>query len=284
MSSSSKFLEPDYLPRKHDGWQARWFNIIFHHEQGPSKTFDLALIVAILLSVTVVILDSEPGLHASYASLFYVIEWGFTLLFTAEYAMRMYLVRQPLRYAKSFFGIIDLLSILPTYLSLLFVGSQYLLIVRVLRVLRVFRILKLVEYSSEAGILIGSLLRSRRKIMVFIYAVLTVVLIFGAVMFLIEGPDAGFTSIPIGMYWAIVTMATVGYGDIVPVTPIGRFLTSILVLIGYSIIAVPTGIYTAELASTLRPKRRSVRCVECGLIDHEADSWHCRRCGRGLPE
>jgi voltage-gated potassium channel len=156
--------------------------------------------------------------------------------------------------------------------------------VRVLRVLRVFRILKLVEYSSEAGVLIGALLRSRRKIMVFIYAVLVVVLIFGAIMYLVEGPDAGFTSIPIGMYWAIVTMATVGFGDIVPITPFGRFLTSILVLIGYSVIAVPTGIYTAELASTLRPKRRSVRCQECGLIDHEADAWHCRRCGRCLPE
>lgn len=284
MSPSSKFLEPDFLPRKHDGWQARLFNIIFHHEQGASRNFDIALIVAILLSVTVIILDSEAELHERFGFAFYVLEWAFTLLFTVEYVLRLYLVRRPLRYAKSFFGVIDLLSILPTYLSLLFVGSQYLLIVRVLRVLRVFRILKLVEYSSEAGVLIGALLRSRRKIMVFIYAVLVVVLIFGAVMYLVEGQDAGFTSIPIGMYWAIVTMATVGFGDIVPITPIGRFLTSILVLIGYSIIAVPTGIYTAELASTLRPKRRSVRCQECGLIDHEADSWHCRRCGRGLPE
>jgi voltage-gated potassium channel len=284
MSSSSKFLEPDFLPRKHDGWQARWFDIIFHHEKGASRNFDVALIVAILVSVLVVILDSEAELHARFADAFYVLEWMFTLLFTVEYGLRLYLVRRPLRYAKSFFGIIDLLSILPTYLSLLFVGSQYLLIVRVLRVLRVFRILKLVEYSSEAGVLIGALLRSRRKIMVFIYAVLVVVLIFGTVMYLVEGPDAGFTSIPIGMYWAIVTMATVGFGDIVPITPIGRFITSILVLIGYSVIAVPTGIYTAELASTLRPKRRSVRCQECGLIDHEADAWHCRRCGRCLPE
>jgi voltage-gated potassium channel len=283
-ASSSKFFEPDYLPRKHDGWQARWFDIIFHHEQGASRNFDLALIIAILASVTVVILDSESELHARFGFAFYLLEWAFTLLFTVEYGLRLYLVRRPLRYAKSFFGVIDLVSILPTYLSLIFIGSQYLLIVRVLRVLRVFRILKLVEYSSEAGILIGALLRSRRKIMVFIYAVLTIVLIFGAIMYLIEGPDHGFTSIPIGMYWAIVTMATVGFGDIVPLTPFGRFLTSILVLIGYSIIAVPTGIYTAELASTLRPKRRSSRCVECGLIDHEADAWHCRRCGRCLPE
>lgn len=283
-SRSAKFLEPDYLPRKHDGWQARWFDIIFHHEQGPSRNFDIALIVAILLSVTVVILDSEAELHVRFGEVFYALEWMFTLIFTVEYGLRLYLVRRPLRYARSFFGIIDLVSILPTYLSVLFVGSQYLLIVRVLRVLRVFRILKLVEYSSEAGVLIGALLRSRRKIMVFIYAMLTIVLIFGAVMYLVEGPVHGFTSIPIGMYWAIVTVSTVGFGDITPVTPFGRFIASILVLIGYSIIAVPTGIYTAELATTLRPKRRSARCQECGLIDHEADAWHCRRCGRCLPE
>lgn len=279
-----KHFEKEFLPRVQTGWRARWFDVVFNHESRSARNFDIALIAAILLSVTVVILDSEAELHARYAAVFYVLEWGFTLLFTVEYALRLYLVRQPSRYARSFFGVIDLVSILPTYLSLLFAGSQYLLIVRILRVLRVFRILKLVQYSSEAGILIGALLRSRRKIMVFIYTMLTIVLIFGAVMYLLEGPEHGFTSIPIGMYWAIVTVATVGFGDIVPLTPIGRFISSILILIGYSIIAVPTGIYTAELATTLRPKRRSVRCHECGLIDHEVDAWHCRRCGRGLPE
>jgi voltage-gated potassium channel len=283
-SRSARFFEPDYEPRVAHGWRGEWFDTIFNHESPRARNFDVALIVAILLSVTVVILDSEEGLHAKYAAVFYAIEWGFTLLFTVEYVLRLMLVRRPMRYARSFFGIIDLVSILPTYLSLLFAGSQFLLIVRVLRVLRVFRILKLVQYSSEAGVLLGALLRSRRKIMVFLYTMLTIVLIFGAVMFLVEGPENGFTSIPIGMYWAIVTVSTVGFGDIVPLTPFGKFLASVLVLIGYSIIAVPTGIYTAELATTLRPKRRQVRCQECGLVDHEADAWHCRQCGRGLPD
>jgi voltage-gated potassium channel len=283
-SRSAQFFEPDYEPRVAHGWRGEWFDTIFNHESRRARNFDVVLIVAILLSVTVVILDSEEGLHARYGGIFYAIEWGFTLLFTVEYVLRLMLVRRPMRYARSFFGIIDLVSILPTYLSLLFAGSQFLLIVRVLRVLRVFRVLKLVQYSSEAGMLLGALLRSRRKILVFLYTMLTIVLIFGAVMFLVEGPEHGFTSIPIGMYWAIVTVSTVGFGDIVPLTPFGRFLASILVLIGYSIIAVPTGIFTAELASTLRPKRRQVRCRECGLVDHEVDAWHCRQCGRTLPE
>ena len=200
-----------------------------------------------------------------------------------EYVLRLSTVRRPWRYATSFFGVIDLLAILPTYLSLLFVGGNYLIVIRVLRLLRAFRVLKLVEYSSEAGVLITSLLRSRRKIFIFICALITIVIIFGALMYVIEGPEHGFASIPTGMYWAVVTMATVGFGDIAPATPLGRLITSILILIGYSIIAVPTGIYTAELANTLRPKRRVVRCKECGLPEHEPDAWHCRRCGQGLP-
>lgn len=280
----ARFIEPDFEPRVREGWRARWFDIVFHHESAPARNFDVVLIVAILASVVVVILDSEAGLQARWSDVFYAIEWGFTLLFTAEYVLRLMLVRRPLRYAGSFFGIIDLLSILPTYLSLLFAGSQFLLVVRILRVLRIFRVLKLVEYSSEAGVLLGALLRSRRKVLVFIYVVLTIVTIFGSVMYLVEGPENGFTSIPISMYWAIVTVGTVGFGDIAPVTPLGRFITSLLVLIGYSIIAVPTGIYTAELARTMRPKRRNVRCQECGLLDHEEDAWHCRKCGRTLPD
>jgi voltage-gated potassium channel len=280
----ARFFEPEFEPRVREGWRARWFDIVFHHESAAARNFDVVLIVAILLSVVVVILDSEAGLQARWSDLFYALEWGFTLLFTAEYALRLLLVRRPMRYALSFFGLIDLLSILPTYLSLLFAGSQFLLVVRILRVLRIFRVLKLVEYSSEAGVLLGALLRSRRKILVFLYVILTIVTIFGAIMYLVEGPDNGFTSIPVAMYWAIVTVSTVGFGDLVPMTPLGRFITSLLVLIGYSIIAVPTGIYTAELARTMRPQRRNVRCQECGLIDHEADAWHCRKCGRTLPD
>ena len=179
---------------------------------------------------------------------------------------------------------IDLLAIVPTFLSLLFPASASLAVVRILRMLRIFRVLKLAEYSSEAGVLIQALLRARRKILVFVGTVLTITVVFGALMYVIEGPAHGYTSIPTGMYWAVVTMATVGFGDIAPGTALGRFVTSVLIIIGYSIIAVPTGIYTAELARTMQPKRRNVRCAECGLIDHETDAWHCRKCGRGLPE
>ena len=278
-----RFLESEFEPRSQEGWRARWHDIVFHHDTPQARNFDLLLIAAILVSVMVVILDSEAGLQARWSDTFYALEWMFTLLFTAEYALRLMLVKRPARYATSFFGVIDLVSILPTYLSLLFAGSQFLMIVRVLRVLRIFRVLKLAEYSSEAGVLLGSLARSRHKILVFLYAILTVVAIFGALMYVVEGPDSGFTSIPIGMYWAIVTVSTVGFGDITPLTPVGRFIASVLVLIGYSVIAVPTGIYTAELARTIRPQRRHVRCVECGLPEHESDAWHCRKCGRMLP-
>ena len=282
--SRSRFFEPEFEPRVREGWRGRWFDIVFHHESRQARNFDVVLILVILASVVVVILDSEAGLQARWSDTFYALEWAFTLIFTAEYVLRLMLVRRPLHYARSFFGIIDMVSILPTYLSLLFAGSQFLLIVRVLRVLRIFRVLKLAQYSSEAGVLLGALTRSRYKILVFLYAMLTIVAIFGALMYVVEGADAGFTSIPIGMYWAIVTVSTVGFGDIVPLTPFGRFMASMLVLIGYSIIAVPTGIYTAELARSFRPQRRQVRCVECGLPDHETDAWHCRKCGRTLPD
>ena len=282
--SRSRFFEPEFEPRVREGWRGRWFDIVFHHESRQARNFDVVLILVILDSVVVVILDSEAGLQARWSDTFYALEWAFTLIFTAEYVLRLMLVRRPLHYARSFFGIIDMVSILPTYLSLLFAGSQFLLIVRVLRVLRIFRVLKLAEYSSEAGVLLGALTRSRYKILVFLYAMLTIVAIFGALMYVVEGADAGFTSIPIGMYWAIVTVSTVGFGDIVPLTPFGRFMASMLVLIGYSIIAVPTGIYTAEQARSFRPQRRQVRCVECGLPDHETDAWHCRKCGRTLPD
>ncbi|HEY9143080.1 MAG TPA: ion transporter [Arenimonas sp.] len=266
-----------------EGWRARWFEIIFRHDPGAPRRFDLLLIAAIIISVVVVILDSEAGLHERWGYWFYVAEWGFTLLFTAEYLVRLAVVRRPLRYATSFYGVIDLLSILPTYLSLLLPGSQALLVVRVLRILRIFRVLKLMEYTEAGGLLVGALYRSRRKILVFLVAVLTIAVIFGAALYVIEGPESGFTSIPIGMYWAIGTMATVGYGDITPVSPIGRFVASILILIGYGIIAVPTGIYTAELAMGLRERRRDA-CPGCKLAEHDTDADYCRRCGTALPE
>ncbi|GIX36061.1 MAG: ion transporter [Lysobacteraceae bacterium] len=277
-------LEPRFEPASQQGWRRHAFEVIFHHHQGAARTFDVGLIVAIVLSVLVVVLDSEPELHARHRDLFYALEWGFTLLFTVEYAVRLAVLKHPLRYARSFFGVVDLLSILPTWLSLLFSGTQYLLVVRILRLLRIFRVLKLVRYLDEAGVLLRSLQRSRRKVLVFVFAVLTLVVIFGAIMFQIEGPERGFTSIPVGMYWAIVTMATVGYGDLTPQTPLGQFVTSVLILIGYGIIAVPTGIYTTELAHTLREEQRDRRqCGQCGLGDHERDAAFCRNCGRMLP-
>ncbi|WP_460457524.1 ion transporter [Arenimonas alkanexedens] len=264
------------------GWRARWFHIIFHHDPGPSRRFDLLLIGAIIASVAVVILDSEAHLHARWGDLFYALEWGFTLLFTVEYVVRLAVVKRPLRYARSFYGVIDLLSLLPTYLSLLLPGSQALLVVRMLRILRIFRVLKLMEYTQAGGVMVEALYRSRGKILVFLMTALTLAVIFGATMYVIEGPASGYTSIPVGMYWAIGTMATVGFGDITPLTPIGRFVTSVLILIGYGIIAVPTGIYSAELVAGMR-ERRKVACPGCALAEHELDASHCRRCGKALP-
>lgn len=284
-STKKGFFERDHYPATTEpGWRYKLFRMIFHHEGHNERNFDLLLILTIVASVIVVMLDSVPMIKTRWHDQLYIAEWFFTLIFTVEYAVRLWVVRRPARYATSFFGIIDLLAILPTFLSLLFPASASLAVVRILRLLRIFRVLKLVEYSSEAGVLLQSLVRSRRKIFLFISTLLTITVVFGALMYVIEGSEHGFHSIPTGMYWAIITMATVGYGDISPGTPIGRFITSVLVLIGYSIIAVPTGIYTAELAKTMSEKSRLVvRCKECGLLDHESDAWHCRKCGRALP-
>ena len=227
-------------------------------------------------------------MHERHGNALYVAEWLFTLVFSAEYVARLAVVKRPLRYASSGWGVIDLVSVLPLYVSVLVPGAQSLLAVRLLRMLRLFRILKLTQYVEEGGLLVGALWRSRRKIFLFLSAVVTIAVIFGAVMYVVEGPARGFTSIPTGMYWAVVTMATVGFGDIAPTTPLGRFITSVLILIGYSIIAVPTGIYTAELANSLRDSGHTDavhdarRCGGCGLLGHEPDAPHCRGCGASL--
>ncbi|MEO6169757.1 MAG: ion transporter [Lysobacter sp.] len=284
-------LKPQLNPASDTGWRRRWFDIIYRHDTPPARNFDLLLILAILASVAVIMLDSDPWLHIDHATALYRLEWGFTLLFTVEYALRLLVVRRPWRYALSMWGVIDLLSILPTYLSFLFPGTQALLVVRILRVLRVFRILKLTRYVEEGSVLTGALWRSRRKIFLFVSVVLTIALIFGALMYVIEGPEYGFSTIPTGMYWAIVTMATVGFGDLAPQTGFGRLITSMLILIGYSIIAVPTGIYTAELATSMRRDMNQIRerhdnrgCPTCGLEGHEPKSLFCRNCGGPLPE
>lgn len=276
---------PQLNPACDAGWRRRWFDIIYRHDDAPSRNFDLLLVVAIIASVVVIMLDSVQDLHRRHAQTLYVMEWVFTALFTAEYLLRLAVVRRPLRYATSIWGVIDLLSILPSYVSLLVPGAQSLLVVRVLRILRLFRILKLTRYVEESGVLMSALWRSRRKVLVFITTVLTLVVIFGALMYLVEGPEHGFTSIPTSMYWAIVTMATVGFGDIAPQTTLGRAITSLLILIGYSIIAVPTGIYTAELAAGLREAGNphdQRACPQCRLEGHEPDASHCRGCGQVL--
>lgn len=283
------FSAPQLNPAATSGWRRYGFDIIYRHDTPSSRNFDLLLVLAIIGSVIVVMIDSVRHLHLRWATALYALEWAFTILFSIEYLLRLIVVKRPLRYAVSVWGIIDLLSILPTYLSLFIPGAQTLLVVRALRILRVFRILKLTRYVEESGVLMLALWRSRRKVLLFLFTVITITIIAGALMYLIEGPNHGFTSIPSSMYWAVVTMATVGFGDIVPQTVLGRFVTSILILIGYSIIAVPTGIYTAELASTLRDaehqqKRDARGCPRCGVEGHEPDARYCRQCAEPLPE
>lgn len=280
------FSAPQLNPAREDGWRRRWFDIIYRTDTPPSRGFDLLLVAAILTSVLVVMIDSVQRIHVDWARWFYVTEWAFTLLFTAEYVLRLVVVRRPLRYAFSIWGLIDVLAILPTYISFFVPGAQSLLVVRVLRLLRVFRILKLTRYIEESGVLMHALWRSRRKILLFLSLVVTIAIIAGALMYVVEGPQHGFSNIPASMYWAVVTMATVGFGDIVPHTTLGRFITSALILVGYSILAVPTGIYTAELAGTmLREHGRDNRgCVICGHEGHELKAHYCNRCGHELPE
>ena len=270
-------------PAARSGWRAKWFHIIFGHDDAPGRLFDLVLIIAILSSIVVTMLDTVMELHLRYARAFYVLEWVFTVAFTAEYVLRLAVVARPRRYALSFFGIIDLLAVLPTYLSLLIAGSQYLLVVRAVRILRIFRVLKMTRYVGEADLLWSTLVKSRRKIFIFISTILTLVLIFGALMYLVEGPENGFTSIPRAMYWAVVTMTTVGFGDITPHTALGQILTSLIMLVGYSIIAVPTGIFAAELAAGIRDAHQQAACVACGMQGHQADASFCRGCGEPLP-
>lgn len=265
------------------GRRARLHEIIFEADTRAGRLFDLTLIWLILLSVATVILESVRSVRAQYGDLLYTLEWVFTLLFTVEYVLRLTSVRHPLRYATSFFGVVDLLAIIPTYLSLFLPGSQYLLVIRILRLLRVFRLLKLSEYVAEADTLRLALRASRRKISVFISAVVLLVVIIGALMYVIEGEEHGFTSIPTSIYWAIVTLTTVGYGDLSPRTPFGQMLASVVMVLGYGIIAVPTGIVTVELAQAARQRRVTTQaCPSCGAQGHDLDAVYCKYCGANL--
>ncbi len=273
-------LEPGGAPGSP---RARTYHVIFEHERGWALVFDVCLIVAILGSVVVVMLDSVAGVKAQHPTGLRVGEWIFTILFTVEYALRLWSVRRPRTYALSFFGLIDLLAVIPTYLSLLLPGGQYLAVIRVLRVMRVFRVLKMARYVGEASVLGAALRASRYKISVFLVGVVTVVIVVGAVMYLVEGPAAGFTSIPRGVYWAIVTLTTVGYGDIAPATPFGQLVASFVMILGYGVIAVPTGIVTAELTYRTRPPGDGGRaCSACTHREADLSASFCRRCGHEL--
>ncbi|RDI96957.1 ion transporter [Dyella solisilvae] len=266
------------------GWRARWFHIIFGHDDAPGRLFDLVLIVAILSSILVAVLDTVEDLHARLGHVFTLLEWVFTIAFTLEYVARLLVVAKPRRYALSFFGIVDLIAVLPTYLTLLVSGGQHLMVIRALRILRIFRVLKMTRYVGEADLMWATFLRAKPKIFVFFSTILTLVLIFGALMYLIEGPEDGYTSIPRSMYWAVVTMTTVGFGDITPHTTLGQMVTSVIMLLGYSIIAVPTGIFAAELASGIRQARQAPACGHCQLGGHQPDARYCRGCGASLRE
>lgn len=253
--------------------------IIFEADTPKGKTFDVILLWAILISILAVMLESVPSLQADYHQLFTVSEWVLTIAFSIEYIIRIIAVEKAKKYVLSFYGIIDFLALAPTYLSLIFVGTQYLLVIRALRLLRVFRILKLGRFVGESEHLGRALKSSRHKIVIFMGAVLTIVIIMGTVMYMVEGQATGFTSIPRSVYWAIVTLTTVGYGDIAPQTVLGQALASVLMIMGYAIIAVPTGIVTAELTKS---NRQLKDCPECKERNHEPDALHCKYCGAKL--
>lgn len=256
--------------------------VIFEADTKAGKIFDVLLIASILTSVAAVMLDSIAAVQMHHGGLLYGIEWFFTLLFTAEYLLRILSVGRPAKYMISFYGIVDLLAIIPTYLSLILPGSQYFLVIRILRIMRIFRILKLVAYLSEARLLAKALKASSRKIAVFLYTVLTLVVLFGSLMYVIEGGESGFTSIPRSIYWAIVTLTTVGYGDISPQTVLGQILASLIMILGYAIIAVPTGIVTVQMTRDFGSQVSTQACPECSAEGHDDDARNCKYCGARL--
>jgi len=257
----------------------RAFVVIFQSRTPAGKFFDLLLILAIVASVAAVMLESVAAIGDRHHLLLNRIEWFFTIAFTVEYGVRLWCVKSARRYATSFYGVVDLLAILPTYLALFVTGTGYLLVIRILRILRLFRVLKLARYVSAADALVEAMTQSWRKIVVFLYVVVTIVVLFGSLMFLVEGPENGFTSIPRGVYWGIVTLTTVGFGDIVPQTPLGQAIASIVMIMGYGIIAVPTGIYAAELRDVMVRRRTAHGCPECGRVGHDEDAKFCKFCG-----
>lgn len=273
-------MDPEQRPA--GGVRERVHEVIYEADTPAGKAFDIALIVCILLSVAAIVLESMHDIAVRFGPQLVLFERLITGLFTIEYALRLWSVRRPLRYATSFYGIVDLLAILPTYVAMLVPGAQTLAVVRVLRMMRMFRVLKLGHMVDAAGLLRRSLHASRHKILVFLIGVSTLVTIIASVMYVVEGPASGFTSIPRALYWTVVTITTVGYGDITPRTNLGQVLAGLVMLLGYTIIAVPTGIVSAEIAEQRRLQITTRACPSCGRGGHEPDSRHCRYCGAAL--
>lgn len=273
---------PGNFPAARAPWRKQLYIVIFGADTPAGKFFDVVLLWSIVLSVICVFLESISSIRAEYGTLLITAEWIFTAIFTVEYVLRIASHPHPFRYAKSFYGLVDLFSIIPSFLSLYLAGSQGLLVIRVVRLLRVFRILKLVHYTGEANILLTALSASRQKITVFIGSVLALIVIMGAAMYLIEGPESGYTSIPVSMYWAVVTLTTVGYGDITPLTAPGKLLASFVMLLGYGIIAVPTGIVSVEIGKASQKLMIRGACSRCGEIGLPSHSRYCLRCGEAL--
>lgn len=275
-------IQPPRMDKQN--FRAQLHEIIFEADTPAGRQFDLILLATITASVGIVILETIPDLHERYFDLFYAAEWFFTIVFTVEYLLRLYVVRSPLNYAKSLYGLIDLVSILPTYLSLFFVGSQALLVVRILRLLRIFRVLRMGRLIWAGHIISRALQASRHKLAVFVFFVCQLVIVIGALMYFVENPvNASFTSIPQSIYWAVVTITTVGFGDVTPITPLGKFLAVLVMLIGYAIIAVPTGIVSAELVANGKRNNSQV-CRHCSKDSHEDDAQYCKFCGWPLYE
>ncbi|MFT6319930.1 MAG: voltage-gated potassium channel [Granulosicoccus sp.] len=292
-------MSDDTKKKEYNPTREKIFEIIFEADTPIGKWFDIFLIIAIIASVLIVMLESVDSVNDRFGQFFRILEWMFTILFTLEYILRLYVVHRPWKYTLSFFGIVDLLSILPSYLSFFFVGSHSLMVIRAIRLLRVFRIFKLVNYSKDAQQITSALKSSRRKIFVFLTFIMLLVIIFGSVMYLIEGNQQGspFDSIPRSIYWAIVTLTTVGYGDISPTTSFGQFLAAIVMLLGYAVIAVPTGIVSSEMTKqntkgkkkkkngkkTEEPQKLNTQvCSECLFDDHADDAYFCKKCGTPL--
>lgn len=272
---------------RHLTWRQQLYIIVFEADTFLGKLFDVVLLIGILLSVLAVMLESVTSIRQEYGEELYILEWVFTILFTVEYLLRIYISHQPKKYIFSFYGIIDLLSVLPTYLSVFIIGAQSFLVIRSIRLLRVFRVLKMVRYLGEASTLMTALRASRAKIIVFIGAVFSLTVILGTIMYIIEGGENGFSSIPKSIYWAVVTLTTVGYGDIAPATTLGQIVATAIMILGYGIIAVPTGIVSAEITQQSQiadnQKRTDVTyCDECGAMAKRADAKYCHNCGNKL--